>query len=460
MSDTGPMLNCPTTAPDPRVGAFVHSFLREAPWLRRRVETISFKDVDTVERRTTLDIGIAELKGALGDCPVFEDRPLVPLVMLSKDLLINFDLTDRTGAVLPAIPREVDAFFGWSALASAAAEVLDVPMTNLPTALSSRLSRVAYDFPDGRDSPNDSTLHSWAVPSGWSSEDQSAWQRLLTDDGFARLLRDFTFHFLLITQIPIESAIHVVKFRYDEFLPYSEIEPLEKIGLQSTEMDVLAPAVGWARSYHLRVEAPSNLRLTDVGLFRVRTIPAPAATSVEYYQAREGAEVMQVYTTSSVTPDDYVLAVSLRVPILGYLRAMWFTAILAALVLLLGWKEMDRLETAVQGQADAAIALLLVAPSLIAAYLVRPGEHAIASRLLRPVRYAVASSGLLAYLAGGCLVLRMDNLDRIWAVLACLSVLPVAYISCVVWRTWREMKPAADSSGRTVTREIEIFDLE
>src|SRR5688500_2897621 len=105
------MLTCPTTVPDPGIASYVDSFLRDAPWLRRRVETVRFLDIDTVVRRTTLDVGVADVQQATAACPVFPDRPLVPLAMIKKDLLVDFDLRDRGGGALAVVPRDVDTFF-------------------------------------------------------------------------------------------------------------------------------------------------------------------------------------------------------------------------------------------------------------------------------------------------------------------------------------------------------------
>jgi hypothetical protein len=70
-----------------------------------------------------------------------------------------------------------------------------------------------------------------------------------------------------------------------------------------------------------------------------------------------------------------------------------------------GYIFLDRLVGVAENQSDAAVALLLVAPSLLTAYLVQPGEHPIASRVLRPLRYLVALSALSTYVVASMLVL-------------------------------------------------------
>jgi hypothetical protein len=456
------MLTCPTTAPDAGIASYVDSFLKDAPWLRRRVETVRFLDIDTVVRRTTLDVGVADVEQATASCPVFPDRPLVPLAMIKKDLLVDFDLRDRQGSALAVAPRDIDTFFAWSALSANADRVLGSSLQTASDTVSKHLRNLAFSFPHPDDEFSDSVLSSWEVPPSWPNNDRQVWSALESDERFVRLLREFTFNFILMTQLETGSAIQLVKFSYQQHLPYSELLLPERLGLRATELAIVAPSVGWARSYHMQIEAPQDMVLTDVVLVRVERDPAVQPTSAESYEARLSAESAQVYTTSTMKPAEHVVGVTMRVPIVGYLRAIWLTALATAAVLGIGYWQMDRVEAAVQQRADAAVALLLVAPSLLAAYLVRPGEHAIASRLLRPTRYAIAATGGLSYAAASLLVLGWsgNDLRLAWCVIAACSVLIALAITVVVALTRRDLRSAGDAMTRTDRRTIVVLPLE
>ncbi len=56
------------------------------------------------------------------------------------------------------------------------------------------------------------------------------WRALIDHGDFARLLRDFTFNFLLITQLETDSALQLVKFSYKQHLPYSKLLLTERVG--------------------------------------------------------------------------------------------------------------------------------------------------------------------------------------------------------------------------------------
>lgn len=455
------MLTCPTDLPDQALARYVDSFLQRAPWLRRRVETVAFIDVDTVVRRTTLDVGTSEVELASNGCPIFPDRPLVPLAMLKKDLLVDFDLRDRQGGALAVVPRDVDSFFAWSTLCVEAERVLGTEVLVASAPVATRLRELAFNFPHPGDEPYDAALRSWETPPGWTDPDRSVWRALLEDEPFVRLLRDFTFNFILMTQLETGSAIQLVKFSYQQHLPYSGLLLLERLGVRATELDIVAPAVGWARSYHLRIEAPQDLTLTDVALFRIQREHVSTPVPAESYEARIGAESAQVYTTSSIEPADHVVAVTMRVPVVGYLRAVWLTSVATAVILVTGRCFIGRVETAMQQRADAAVALLLVAPSLLAAYLVRPGEHAIASRLLRPIRYAVALTGCLSYLVAALLVLgwRGSTLQMAWTVIASVALVIAIALTVVVCLTQKDLTEAATLATETDRRTIVVLDV-
>jgi hypothetical protein len=59
---------------------------------------------------------------------------------------------------------------------------------------------------------------------------------------------------------------------------------------------------------------------------------------------------------------------------------------------------------AVVQQPSSSTSLLLLAPGLVAAYLLRPGEHAIARKLLRAARFFLIASTAMAFTAAATLI--------------------------------------------------------
>ncbi len=450
-------MNLPSSA----LADYTDTFLRDAPWLRRRVETIAFLDVDTVIRRTTLDVGQAEVGAASEGCPFFPDQPLVPLAMLKKDLLFDFSLRDRSDSALLVAPREVDAFFAWSTLCIAANKLLEPVGWILSTEISLHLRSITFDFPHPEDAPHDPNLQSWGIPTDWSSVDVRLWHFLLGNESFARLLREFTFNFILLKQLEVSSASQLVKFSYQQSLPYSEVLFLEKFGIRPVQLAVTAPAIGWARSNHLLFEAPEGLALTEVELFQIQRQVADTTAPTDSYEARLAISAAQVYTTSSITRGEHLVAVSMRVPIAGYLRAVWLTSVVLAVVLVLARWKLDELLRVMGTRSEAAVGMLLVAPSLLVAYLVRPGEHAIASRLLRPIRIGLCLAASGSYFGAALLILgwKSQGLKDAWNAIATLAGLFAGFLTVIIGLTQLDLNGASKARRESARRSVVILSV-
>jgi hypothetical protein len=238
---------------------------------------------------------------------------------VKKQLLVDFDLRDRNGAALPALPRDIDTFFSWSALSQSAERILGSELMETSEAVSDFLYRLAYAFPDPRDHPLNNEFYSWSLPDDFTPHDQQVWGQLIQDIDFTRLLTDFTFNFLLLTQLDGKSDLQIVKFSYKEFLPYSNMRTTERLGLRSVEMILEAPSIGWPQSYHLQIEAPNDIALTDLHLYRLALNERDVPSAVGTYESMLDDEYAQVYTTSNVESGNHVVAVALRVKLSGYL---------------------------------------------------------------------------------------------------------------------------------------------
>ncbi len=198
--------------------------------------------------------------------------------------------------------------------------------------------------------------------------------------------------------------------------------------------------------------------LIDLGLFRVLNEVSVSPMPAQPYEARVTPGAAQVHTTSSIDAQDHLLAVRMRVPVLGYLRAVWISSVCNAAVLILGRCLIGRVQDAISNRADAAVALLLLAPSWLAAYLIRPHEHAIASHLLRPMRYLLALAAALSYVAAALLVLNFKGqaLRNVWTGLAGAAGTIAMTVTVVIAITARDLKDAAEKQG-TGWRTIEVI---
>jgi len=441
---------------DADVAAYVRSFLDDCPWVRRRVEKIEFVDDATISRHTTLDLSGVDLTAVTQACPFHADRPIVPIAVLRKNLLVHFDLRDNMSQTLAVLPREVDTFFAWSLLMEQAGQSLG---DQVDEEIANFLWSLAFSFPDPDDDPFQSTVRAWVPPQAWSHERRRIWRRLLEDPTFSRFLRDFTFNYLLLTQVTGGQATHIIKYSYHQHFPFKPDKWPARLGWVPPEIQIDAPAVGWGRSYHLEINLPRELRGIGPILYRLvqdQGRDGLLALPAEPYDTVSQSRSVEIHTTDVVRPADHVLAVPVRLSLAGYLRAIWISTLFAALVLLLGRLNLPSVVKALNTKSEAAVALLLVIPSLITAYLIRPEEHAIASSLLRHLRYLAALAGMLTYLAAGTLVLGVSGgkLADMWTVLCVVSCAIALSFSVAVIRTSADCRDADKVCGDTRQQQV------
>jgi hypothetical protein len=101
--------------------------------------------------------------------------------------------------------------------------------------------------------------------------------------------------------------------------------------------------------------------------------------------------------------------------------------------------------TAHISQADAAAAILLAAPTLLAAYIARPGEHELVTMVLSGVRILIAVAGLVMFVAAASLAFGYDEcqLEVLWKILRWVAIVPAL---ALLWSSFRVRRPGAPSN--------------
>jgi hypothetical protein len=444
------VLTCDLDVPDQGIANYVNEFLKDPHWIRRLVDTVSFLDYDTLHRRSTVDLEMSTLMRMASTLPFDNECMLVPLAILKKNLLADFDLRDGSGRALTVVPRNLDTYFAWSFLCARAGTALGVAMSEVPRPIRAHLSFIAYRFPDVDDNPFSGPVRSWNPPLVWSVAMLDTWSRLVEQEEFARFLTDFTFSYLLVTQLNFECDVQIVKYSHQQSPNLNAASLSGLIGIVAAEFIIEAPSVGWGRSYHLQIEPPNEMVVTGIFLERYEAVNVPEPTN-DAYDTQVGDGFAQVHTGGSIPSGDYHARLLMRVQLPGYLRSLWLSTIFTSLVLFLGDIFLGRLQRAAHSDVEGAVALLLVAPSLITAYLVRPGEHAIASSLLRVHRYLAGTSGLLTYLAAAALVLNWKGfaLREIWSIVTSMALLIAVILTVGVDAARNDTRDLNALVGRT-----------
>jgi hypothetical protein len=396
-----------------------------AKWLHRRVEHVHHNERKMVRRKVSVDFSIPKQPALPAFRTRREEEPntyYVPVALLRKwPPLMEFDLRAETGLPMPLLTtpknREVDgAALGALAPNGEFVEQLESiaiqDAASAGTALDELGQLLQPLFPE------------------LSPEVRQRWRRTLRVAG--RLVANS------ILWVRIEAhpgQRQIVKFSYLEPAPRELIvwrRILSAFSLAPRRAQYELPNLGERGSYHLEIEAPPDLAIYRAKLTlsrlpplttslqtpihrHARTPPAQRIATRLFRGTREryrellgspekelpevqGGEPFErnvgerahMYVTES--QDQYGLAtIDLGI---GN-RALLVSSLMASVVITILLGALWRAPGSLVHHEDAAVALLVIFPALLALLVVRPGEHPITTQLVRGVRFLVIAAAML-----------------------------------------------------------------
>lgn len=398
--------------------------------MARRVETISILDDERIERRVTLDIDTASVRQRAMRAGIFARHIHIPLAALGKGLLLDIDVRDADSRPMHMVASEVNARAAANLLLSAYEKA------------AGRRARKGAQFVDlaarlARNTSLDElvdlleSVESQVPPSSTSETNFEQWSEALLDDGFFDRLLALSQTYLLLVDLSLSGRIEIVKFRYVEAVVGGEGPlSLQRIGLRAVRIRVDTPGISQATRVHTRVTAPDGSSVVSVELLDGdRTIDRAS------YQRRVSQERASVYTRG-MTDSDFALRLKIE-PRIGFFllpaaMSMWFLAMLLAFGTAL--QVADHRFSGSNANADAAVTILAIIPSLIAIYFVRPGEHELISRLMSVPRILVVAAALTAVLVAGAVAADVGSLATWFIVGLCACGATATYLSIVIVR--------------------------
>jgi hypothetical protein len=221
-------------------------------WVDRRVESVRFLDPDTARCKVSVDMTIPALPGILQH----NDEPLrlMPLALLRKRRLVQFDLRDEAGRALPLLSSRSNGALAAATLTRAARAFTEREAEPMPAALLRDLWLVANE-------PAQPALRAWTrlAQADPDDPDDVAWRRALTGSWrFMALSNDLARNFMVVT--PLECAPgdrRVIKFAYTE---PARASPTRRPSLSGRRLAKIAtvfrePRHGTSRRHTLTVEA-------------------------------------------------------------------------------------------------------------------------------------------------------------------------------------------------------------
>ena len=390
---------------DLRLGVTTYRLLTNVRrWVHRRVERIEIVGTSSARRRVSVDLNIPTnswgVKGTV----------LVPVAILRKQAIIDFDMRDEQHRSVPVLTRYQTGYATLSMLEAVATALLpkSAGEKGLSPGLMMELARLAYDA-DARE-PEDAI-------GDLRKCDEAA--HLLENQVFEKLCRTMASRFLLIVELdPREGARRVVRFSYLQSLE-GRLRFRQRIGWDPTDLAVHIPAVDEAGSYHLEIEIPPGLDIRPVqlednqtvgrvwGIASVEGAGHPEISSTDRLlpsHASERAGRVHFQQIGAPLGTDAVGEVWLGASLSGFLLsalafALFVPVVLGAVLLGLG----GNIET------RATTTLLLTVAGIVSVFVARVGEHSLVSRILFYVRVVVWTLAILVFIAATLVALRVGG---------------------------------------------------
>jgi hypothetical protein len=243
---------------DPRLaleGAELLSLIRDWPgWTHRRVEHVTFLEQDLVRRRISVDLTVPRRapEGWAG-------ARLIPLGLLRKGRLSQFDLRREGGESVPLLTSEQNGPLATEVLV-AAAQLVAGEEGPVPAGLRVSLATIATGDVSA-------AMEAWRELGVAGPEDEDArWREVLAADGwFMELALNLARNFLVLASVPaVIGERRVLKMSY-----------VRRLGAE-------APAARVAGVYAVRSEAAASARLSVTATVAVpgaaRPRPLPRVT--------------------------------------------------------------------------------------------------------------------------------------------------------------------------------------
>ncbi|HEX8075825.1 MAG TPA: hypothetical protein VF545_12700 [Thermoleophilaceae bacterium] len=374
----------PPSLADPQAvvaGAVVATLLAHSrDWVERRTETIAPEGGGAVRRSVAVDFelpGIAWASAPRGT-PV-----LVPLGLLDKNLdAESADPRDEAGEPVVALGRNETAEVlaaGLLAIAQGAGAAVDDDVRRL-------VWRVVAGSPEDAGAALDE------IAGGGSEAVSRAWAH----EPFRTLAQTLAGQLPVLVSLRDADRRRVLRYSYEE-RPGAAREPLRIRSLG----DRIARWLGW-REARVWCAVPN---LGDAASHRFEVEPGPdLEASCQLMAATPGGGSVasgpagflpHVRLTVDAAPRGTrgLLALRIRAGRVDLLRAEPFVGLLLALLLTGTWLALP----IVGGSGRNAFALVVAAPSILAAYLGRPWGHPVLRALLRGARSIAIAVGVLSF---------------------------------------------------------------
>jgi hypothetical protein len=437
-------------------------FIKSSDWVVRRVEHVTFLDECTVRRGVSIDY-VAPSNAVTLSRPGGHCARILPLAIMRRKSLVNFDFRDYDGRALPLLGLRQNQALTLAVVRAWAAASLDEQTETVSPEVDEFLDDVIA---------GDQTELWRAYKRMWAAEPGTQLQRLGTDHLFRVMLDRLANSFVLygLDDGPAGER-QVIKFSYDEplTLRYSEagyratndvagkrqdedattwLRSLgwttlsAAMGFSTTRIVFPVPAAELAASHHFEISAPPEVSIVRAALLAGRPKPEakkPALPAVGHVngsavmkerQRRRpsfdsiggGYPTVDLHVAGVPYGSKSLVQVEVEARADGWFATAVFSSWLASAILLFAYLARPKL--------DVGSALLVSFTAGLAALLARNDPHRLVTRLLSKVRLLAMFAAVLALAAAVVLGFDRPQAAHDWLLVFFIaSIVPTALIS-------------------------------
>ncbi len=393
-------------------------------WINRRVETVEMLAQEETRRRVSVDF---TLSAAQREALMTRHGVVVPISVLNKGALRNFDLRDHQPHAIPVLNRADNAELGLTALLSAALDAIAEPHSAvLVEALTADLRQIVV-------ADEETALEALEALIGAAEEGEPMRRAMWQDPVCHSLLRTLASDYVLFAALaPGGPDRRILKYGYGDALllepPWRRLRDRYAPGElrwrlrnpERTRFFIDCPAAWRAQSFHMEIAMPEELRVAYAVLGRYEP-EDPDGTIEDLGPPDKLSNRAALYAATPIAPHDdvraYVEVVAEREG--GATRAA-MTAIAVAALLWLGW--LSKLDAEAPG---AAISLLLAGGAVVSGFAATTGNHIIVNKILRGRRRTLMLVALAALAASACLAMEIPDRTplEVWLAAAIISTI-------------------------------------
>jgi hypothetical protein len=390
-------------------------------WRQRKVEAIEWLGESLYRRRVSVDFTMPprpEFPQYWAAFDGLSDKAVViPLSMMRKGVLHDFDIVDESRRPIPVCTREQHEAIAQAALLTRAVEEIeDRGMgRGLDTGLEQQLVNIVRE--------NDATLaasllitfenRQTLVPGAPPSDQRRA---LLENTRFMQLLRNLAGQYLMCVFLAgLPGQQRVIKFAYED-----QAGPSESKGSLGSVFRRGCQYIGWwprvthveigdpsaARSYHIEVAAPRELLIARADVRQQQGTGSPL-------RSESLARRVHFYLTGSTDLENLPsmdLEVHFALDPQGFLLSVMSAAITTFVLLATG--VLLHLNGFGLKQQDTAAVIVVALPGVLAALLFRSDEERLVAISVIWLRVVAALLVAASLGAAGLLVINIDSSTR------------------------------------------------